>query len=182
MATSNKHAGTDKKAVANDASLLAGMVLTPLYKNPQMVDQLVKVMASANDPPNALAHSLFSMISQARNAIMQAKIPVSGKAWLADGGAIDKVIIDVGGLLASNGAHQFVDKRFGIQTKQDLIKIMHQEETSAGGQGDPNQQEPDQDQNGGPSDGDADNQDGQPDQGGLAAPAGPPQAGDDSNE
>lgn len=137
MATSTKR-NADKKAIHSDAQLLAGMVLTPLYKNPNGIQNLTKMVTSSQDPADALAHGLFVLMSQARNAAVKSKLPISNKAWLANGGAVDKVIIDVGGLLASTAGPQFVDKKFGMNVKADLIKIMHDEERSAGGKGDPN--------------------------------------------
>jgi len=175
VATSTKNKNIDKKAVHSDAELLAGMVLTPLYKNPNGIQSLTKMVTSSQDPADALAHSLFILMSQARNAAMKSKLPISNKAWLANGGAVDKVIIDVGGLLASTAGPQFVDKKFGMNVKADLIKIMHDEEVSAGGKGDPshpdNQPQEDDEM---PAGGDENAPPMAPEGQGLAAPQGPP--------
>lgn len=128
----------NKKSIASDAELLAGLVLTPLYKNPDGISNLSKMVSKSQDPADALAHGLFMLMSKVRNTVAQQKLPIDNRAWLANGGAVDKVIIDVGGLLASTAGPQFVDKEFGKNVKMDIMKIMHQEEKSAGGKGDPN--------------------------------------------
>ncbi|HEX2614721.1 MAG TPA: hypothetical protein VHL10_04460, partial [Nitrososphaera sp.] len=70
--------------MAQDAELLAGMVLTPIYKNPEQgVAALNKVMQGANDPAAGLAHAIFGMMSQARNMVKKADLPINPKAWLA---------------------------------------------------------------------------------------------------
>jgi hypothetical protein len=123
-----------KKKAASDAELMAGMVLTPIYRDPQRgVQGLVKVVQSSHDPAQGFAHAIFAMMSQARNAIMKSGMPVNGKAWTADGGALDKVIIDLSGLLASTAGPQFVDKKFMLNTKQDVLDIMKQEVAQARG-------------------------------------------------
>lgn len=121
-------AKAEKKAVANDAELAAGLVLTPIYKDPQKgVGGLVRVMQGANDPAGALAHSIFGLMSQARNAAVKNGIKIDPRAWTANGGALDKVIIDLGGLLASTAGPEFVDKKFGQNVKRNVLSIMAEE-------------------------------------------------------
>jgi hypothetical protein len=136
VATSTNKKGmtpAQKKGAIKDATLIAGLVLTPLYKQPQMVQGLVKVVQGAGQagPAPALAHAIFALISKARNMLIQQKLPVDPRAWLAPGGAIDKIIIDIGGLLSSVLGPQFLDKTFGQNVKKEIIKIMHQEKSAA---------------------------------------------------
>jgi hypothetical protein len=124
-----------KKKAASDAELMAGMVLTPIYRDPQRgVQGLVRVVKGSNDPSQGFAHAVFAMMSQARNALTKSGLPVNGKAWTADGGALDKVIIDLSGLLASTAGPQFLDKKFMLNTKRNVLDIMKQEVAHAKGQ------------------------------------------------
>jgi hypothetical protein len=145
VATSTKHKmhPDAKKMAAKDATLIAGLVLTPLYKNPQMIQGLVKVVQGAGEggPAPPLAHAIFAMISGARNRLIKENLPIDPRAWLAPGGAIDKIIMDIGGLLQSVVGPQFVDKTFGQNVKRELIKIMKQEKDAATSQN--QDQEPD---------------------------------------
>lgn len=128
MATSSKD---DKKGVQSDAELAAGMVLAPIYTQKGGIEKMLKVVTSANDPADALAHALFALFSQARNALLQNGIKVDNKAWLAKGGAVDIVIKDVLGIIASTVGKQLSSSAFARDTKNDLVKIMKSEMDTA---------------------------------------------------
>jgi hypothetical protein len=151
---------TTKRKAASDAELMAGMVLTPIYRDPRKgVDGLVRVVQGSHDPSQGFAHAIFMMMSQARNAIAKNGLPVDGRAWTANGGALDKVIIDLSGLLASTAGPQFVDKKFMLNTKRNVLDIMKQEIAHSQGQ-----------MGGAPDEGEEDTSMPAPEGGGLAAP------------
>jgi hypothetical protein len=170
VATSTKKGLTpsQKKGAVKDATLIAGLVLTPLYKNPQMIQGLVKVVQGAGQagPAPAIAHAIFALISKARNMLIQQKLPVDPRAWLAPGGAIDKIIMDIGGLLQSILGPQFLDKTLGQNIKREVIKIMQQEKAHAIASA---QQPDDESAESAPDDETAEGDSGPPQAGGLLA-------------
>lgn len=125
MATSTKDSG--KKAVKNDAELAAGLVLAPLYTQKGGIQNMLKTVTSSGDPAAALAHMLFALFSNARNALLKNGMKVDNRAWLAQGGAVDIVIKDVLGIIASTAGKQLASSAFARDVKKDLMQIMQQE-------------------------------------------------------
>lgn len=127
MATSTN----PKDRVRFDSQLAAGMVLAPLYTHKGGIESMLKTVTTSGDPADALAHLLFTLFSNARNALLKNGIPIDNRAWLAKGGAVDVVIKDVLGIIASTAGTQLASSAFARDVKADLVKIMKQEMSGA---------------------------------------------------
>lgn len=123
-----------------DVKLVTSMVMNAIFHDKDRMLEFVQ--KNQNDPVNAAAHSIFIDMVHARQALAKAHLPVDGKIWIAKGGVLDNVVMQVGGLLASNFGKQFASPDFIKAVKQTIVGLMHEHEAAGGGPGMQEQEQP----------------------------------------
>lgn len=126
-----------------DTQVAAGMVTAGLISD-EGIQAMQQVLQGANDPAQAIAHVIFMAMSKVREKLIQNKIPVDPKVWIAGGGVLDRVIFEVMGVLFA--VMQFKDasnSQFVHSVKEAVLDLMQDEQDSMES-GQP--QEPDNDQ------------------------------------
>ena len=125
----------DTKSAKADLKLVVNMLMNAVFNDK---DRLLEwVQKNQNDPVGATAHAIFVDMVHARSALNKAQLPIDGRIWIAKGGVLDNVVMQVAQLLASNFGKQFASPDFIKGVKNALVELMHQHETSAGGRGMP---------------------------------------------
>lgn len=122
-----------------DVVLASSLVITPLLSD-QGLPALEEVIKGAGqDLPGAIAHAIFPALSNVKGALDMRGLPISDKAWAANGGVVDRIVQDICDAVSGiMGVQEASDPNFMMQVREELIELMRQDDS---GQQPPPQEE-----------------------------------------
>lgn len=99
-------------------------ILGSLILAPEGESQVVKALSSSN-PPKMLAMFLMQGIEMIQRRSMDTETPLDPRIWLAGGGVIDEIMVDIAEISADNSIPFKIGDTLPL-LKQELAKIMQQ--------------------------------------------------------
>jgi len=118
-----------------DVKLVTNLLMNKVFGDKDNILQYIQ--QNQNDPVNALAHAIFIEMVHARQALAKAQLPIDGRVWIAKGGVLDNVVMQVAQMLVSAFGKQFGDPKMLQAVKQAIMDLMNQHEQAGGGSGMP---------------------------------------------
>jgi len=123
-------AGASGSIMETDVKLVVGMVMGSLFHG-NGIQQIVQMVQKAGqNAPQAVAHAILTGVVQARHMLEQNNMPVDNKVWVAPGGVVQQLVVEVCKILASTLGQQFLSKDFMSATSQTIIQAMQQQDKS----------------------------------------------------
>lgn len=104
--------------------------------NDASVKQIQNVITNAKDMPGAIAQVAYHIVSTVIGKVRERALKISPKIWVAHGGVVDTTIKEIVQIAAGTmNRADLLNPKLLLQTRQDVLQLLHHEEEDAGGAG-----------------------------------------------